>query len=255
VFLLEKWYGDVVTNHAAGVGGAILYAARLRWGPLRVGYGATLTFGAGTPRTESRVRRVAMPTIDASAATWRNTALDVEATWCRDAEPIAARLVDGADGSIQWTCHMPRARARVRRGAVTVLGLGYVEQLRLTIPPARWPFRGGTLRWGRYLSPAHTLIWIAWTGRDPRRWVWLDGVPQPDLDTLDGGQRLVLHERHAIRDEPLLTTIGIPLPELARRLSRTLGAARECKHLSRASLMNGAGATDTGWAIHEEVQW
>jgi len=252
VFLLEKWYGDVVTTQGEG---AILYAARLRWGPLRVAYGATLVFDTDATRSESSIRRVAMPRIDANASTWRNETLGVDATWCRDAAPIDTRLVDEPVGSIQWTCHMPRALACVRVGAVTLHGVGYVEQLRMTIPPAAWPFRGGVLRWGRYGSPAHTLVWIEWTGLSQRRWVWLDGAPQVGLDCLDGERRLVLQDTRPIRDQPLLTTIRVPLPKLARRLAGTLDAVREHKCLSRATLVNGAGQVDAGWAIHEEVQW
>ncbi len=252
VFLLEKWYGDVVTSHGAG---AIVYAARLRWGPLRVAYAATVVFDASASRSQSSIRHVTMPRIDGHAATWRHETLGVDATWCRDAEPLDSCLVDGPDGSIRWTCHMPRALARVRVGETTLHGLGYLEQLRLTIPPAELPFRGGVLRWGRYVSPAHALVWIEWTGRDPQRWVWLNGVPQTGPDGLDGNLRLVLHDSRPIRDDPLLTTIRVPLPKLARRLAGTLDAVREHKHLSRGALVSGAGPVDTGWAIHEEVEW
>jgi hypothetical protein len=40
-----------------------------------------------------------------------------------------------------------------------------------------------------------------------------------------------------------------------RRLAGTLDAVREHKQLSRATLGNVAGPVDSGWAIHEEVQW
>lgn len=253
VFLLEKWYGDVVTAQGAG---AIVYAARLRWGPFRFHYGATLALTeAGVPATNATVRGVAMPRLEPEAATWRNTTLRVTARWRRDADPIAACLVDGRDGVIRWMCHMPRAVARVQIGDASFHGLGYVEQLQLTIPPTKLPFRGGALRWGRYLSPRHALVWIDWTGADPRQWVWLDGVKQAGVTNLDDGRRLVFGAGRAIRDQPLLATIGMPLPRLARRLARTLDAAREHKRLSRATLVNGAGPLDEGWAIHEEVLW
>ncbi len=258
VFLLEKWYGDVVTAQGVGDGGAgaIVYAARLRWGPFRFQYGATLSITeAGAPATNATVRGVAMPRLESEAATWRNATLRADARWCRDADPIEATLVDGPDGVIRWMCHMPRAVARVQIGDASFHGLGYVEQLHLTIPPAKLPFRGGALRWGRYVSPRHALVWIEWTGADPRQWVWLDGVKQAGLANLDSGRRLVLGEGRAIRDQPLLATIRVPLPKLARRLAGTVNAAREHKRLSRATLVNGPGPVDEGWAIHEEVLW
>ena len=255
MFLLEKWYGDVVTAEGAG---AIVYAARLRWGPLRFAYGATIVFtGAEPPQANATVRRVPMPRLEPEVATWRHTALRADARWCRDAAPIESCLADGPDGSIRWRCHMPRALARVQIGDAILHGLGYVEQLQLTIPPAKLPFRGGSLRWGRYLSSQHAIVWIEWTGAHPRQWAWLDGVGQTGLADLDGGRRLVFHESRAIRDQPLLTTIRLPLPHLARRLTGSLRAAREHKRLSRAALVNGDGAAplDEGWAIHEEVLW
>lgn len=250
VFLLEKWYADVVTAQGQG---AIVYAARLRWGPLRIAYGATLVFSEGhARRVKTTVRRVALPWLDRDVATWQNAALGVEARWCRDAEPIESYLADGPDGAIRWQCHMPRAVARVQIGDAAFNGLGYVEQLELTIPPAKLPFRGGALCWGRYLSHRHAVVWIEWTGADPRQWVWLDGVEQYSLDS---GWRLVLHESRVIRDQPLLATIRVPFPKLARRLARTLNAAREHKRLSHATLLNDASPVDEGWAIHEEVLW
>jgi hypothetical protein len=255
VFLLEKWYGDVVTAQGAG---AIVYAARLRWGPLRFGYGATIVFtGADPPRASATVRGVGMPRLESEVATWRHAALHADARWCRDAAPLESCLADGPDGSIRWNCHMPRAVARVQIGDAILHGLGYVEQLQLTIPPAKLPFRGGSLRWGRYLSPQHAIVWIEWTGANPRHWAWLDGVGQTGLANLDGGRRLVFHESRAIRDQPLLTTIRLPSPHLARRLTGVLDAAREHKRVSRAALVKGDDATplDEGWAIHEEVLW
>jgi hypothetical protein len=253
VFLLEKWYGDVVTAQGGGAG-AIVYAARLGWGPLRAGYGATLLFG-DSPRGSATIRGVALPRLASDIATWRNEALSADASWCRDADPIESCLADGPEGAIRWTCHMPRAVAHMRIGDTTFHGLGYLEQLVLTLPPAKLPFRGGALRWGRYLSTQHALVWIAWTGAEPRQWAWLDGVAQAGVENLDGGWRLVFHESRPIRDQSLLTTIRLPLPQLARRLAGALGTVREHKRVSRATLVNGAGSVDEGWAIHEEVLW
>lgn len=255
VFLLDKWYGDVVTAQGSG---AIVYAARLRWGPLRLGYGSTLALtDAHAPTSRATVRRVAMPQLEGRTATWRNTTLQADARWSRDAAPIERCLLDGPDGAIRWQCHMPRAVARVQIGSTILEGLGYIEQLQLTIPPAKLPFRGGALRWGRYLSSRHAIVWIEWTQPDghARQWAWLDGVERPGLASLDRGWRLVFHESRALRNQPLLATVGLPLPKLARRLAGVLAAAREHKRLSRAALVNGAGVLDEGWAIHEEVLW
>lgn len=179
MFQLEKWYGDVATSQEAGAC-AILYSARLHWGPMRLGYAATIHLSAdrpAAPREATTWRGGALPLLDGDRITWRNAPLRVTADWRRDAPAIARRLANGPDGEIDWTCHFPRARAGVRIGSDRLEGLGYVERLRLTIPPWKLPFRA--LRWGRHLSADHYLVWIDWSGGDTRRWVWLDGVEQP----------------------------------------------------------------------------
>jgi hypothetical protein len=253
VLHLEKWYGDVITP---GGDGAIVYAARLHWGPLRVGYGAALTVTRGSAPTElATVGGVVLPRLEAEAASWTNASLRADARWCRDAGPIACRLVDGVDGAIHWTCHMPRAIARIQIGDTTLRGLGYLEQLELSLPPWKAPFWGSSLRWGRYSSPQHAVVWIEWTGAHARQWAWFDGTLQDGLDRLDGGWQLVLRESRVIRNRPLVATIGASIPILAARLPGALGAAHEHKYLSRAALVNGSGLVDEGWAIHEEVTW
>ena len=72
---------------------------------------------------------------------------------------------------VDWHCVLPRGP--VSAGAFN--GLGYAEHLRLTIPPWRLPIR--TLRWGRFLSPRNSLVWIDWQGGFTSRTLFLNGRP------------------------------------------------------------------------------
>ena len=258
MFLLDKWYCDVVTDQGSG---AILYAARLRWGPFRVGYAAFLCLADGTaPREQATRRHVVLPERDGDVATWSNRSLHIEGRWWRDAPPVERRLAEGPDGTIEWMCHMPRARASVHIGDAQLAGLGYVERLRLSIPPWKLPFR--TLRWGRYLSSRHWLVWIDWDGSHSRRWAWLDGVEQPGaafsadgLVGLDDDRQLVHEEGRDIRDQPVLATLRGPLPALARRLAGALERSHEHKRLAHGSILQAGRPVDRGWSVYEEVAW
>jgi hypothetical protein len=258
MFLLVKWYGDVVTDQGTG---AIVYAAQLRWGLLCVRYAATLVVAPGSaPREAATRRRVELPRQDGHIVTWRNASLRIAGTWLRDAQPIEHRLTHGSGGTLEWTCHMPRARASVQIGDTRLDGLGYVESLRLFVPPWKMPFR--TLRWGRHVSTTHWLVWIDWAGGEERRWVWLDGVEQPAAVLADDGLQGLTESRQLhfgpgrnVRDRAVLATIRGPLPALARRLAGPLARMHERKRLAPSSIVQMGRPLDYGWSIYEEVAW
>ncbi len=175
MFTLSKWYLDVVTDDGRAV---VAYSARLHWGPIRLGYVAVLRSAPGrAPLEMASIQRSDAPHLDGDLIAWQSAPLGLAGTWHREAEPIAATLLDTAAGAIEWNCRMPRARASVTCGAETWVGRGYVETLRLTIVPNRLPFQ--SLRWGRHLSDRHAVVWIEWAGESNHRWVWLDGAEQP----------------------------------------------------------------------------
>ena len=224
-----------------------------------MGYAATLHLPAtGPAREAATLRRVAAPRPEGDAITWHNASLDAAASWRRDAPPIERCLFQGAAGEIAWTCHMARARATVQIGDAQLAGLGYIESLRLSVPPWRLPFR--TLRWGRHLSAEHCLVWIAWTGGDERCWVWLDGREQPGaaphddgVRGLEDGRELSWHDARDVRNQPLLATIGGPLPALARRFARRLAQPHERKRLAASAVEQAGRSLDRGWSVFEEV--
>lgn len=258
MFLLDKWYLDVVTDEGAA---AICYAARYRWGLARGGYASVLYAAPGVGALEQATRRhVEWPREDRDTITWRSGPLQVLGRWRRDAAPIARGLLDEPADAVHWTCHMPRARASVQLADATLEGLGYIESLRLRMPPWKLPI--SSLHWGRHTSSRHSLVWIEWTGAEERRWVWLDGMLQPaailpdgGLSGLEDGGSLRLEPFRDLRDSPVLSTIGGLLPSLARRLAGPLGRMHERKHLARSAIVRDGRPLDQGWTVHEEVTW
>ena len=255
MFTLDKWYFDVVTG---GGDVAILYVARLHWGAIRVGFASAIEDAASGMHREARtIRDIAPPGRHEQALTWRNRALDVAGEWRRDAPAIRRTLASTAHGSIRWSCRIPRASASVRIGACTYDGLGYVERLRLTMPPTQLPFEA--LRWGRHLSERHALIWIDWRSTVHRSWVWLDGEFQPEavvtdggVSGLQGGAELCIDNGRDVVDRNVLATFADVLPAL-HRVVGPLASMHEHKRVERSAIVSAGVRLDDGWTLRELV--
>ena len=258
MFLLTKWYLDLVTPEGTAL---IAYAARLRWGRFRLAYASVLV---SEPSREARETRAfggggAWPRLDGDRLIWTPPRLGVDGTWDRAAPGIRRRLLKTDAGEIRWKCEMPSGRASVTVGGRTFDGLGYVERLSLSIPPWNLPFR--TLHWGRHTSAGHSLVWIDWTGEDTRRYVWLDGVEQPNasLDEravyrLDQETTLRLDGARDICDQRALARIAGRVPGLTRRLAGPVAAMREHKQVARGTIERH-GDAHAGWTLFETVTW
>lgn len=256
MFHLGKWYLDLVTPDGTAV---ICYAARLRWGPLRLRYASILV---APPRAETEeaatVRRVERPGIDRDILRWRSGPLDVQGEWRRRRPAIRETLQRDGAGAVRWSCRMPLADAEVQWGGRRFAGLGYVESLGLTIPPTQLPFR--TLRWGRHLSRDHCLIWIDWTGEVSGRWIWLDGVRQPEatfsgegMIRLANGRSLHLRDSRDLQNRLVLPSVAAVIPAIAARRAGSLATLHEHKMVARSALHQDEKPLDGGWTVCEIV--
>ena len=256
MFVLTKWYLDLVTDDGTAVVG---YWARLRWGPIRLGYVALLRSAPGrAPEERASARRSDPPHEDDDLISWHCAPLRLTAAWRRESPSLGATLLDNADGQIRWSCSMPRAQAMVEWDGVTHEGRGYAELLQLTIPPHRLPFR--TLRWGHHGSDRHAVVWIDWQGDSSRRWVWLDGAEQPGATMtatgleLEDGRAVRFTESRDLQRRPVAAALSPVAPVVRRWLMGSLGGMREHKQVSRSALTSAdGGELDAGWAVHEEV--
>jgi hypothetical protein len=258
MFLLDKWYLDVVTDGGAV---AILYAARLRWGAFRAAYSSTIEDdGGGTHREARTIRGVEPARREGRELTWRNRAIDVDGRWQRGARPIRRTLASTPRGEIRWSCHIPRGRATVRVGGCMYDGIGYAERLRLTIPP--WALSFDALRWGRHVSDRHSVVWIDWRGVESRSWVWLDGRDQPDAVVTDAGvaglaegAELCVGSGRDVVDRRVLAAFADLLPGIARRVAGPVANMHERKRVERSTIVRAGEAVDQGWTVRELVTW
>ena len=256
MFRLNKWYLDVVSDTGDMV---ILYWACVEWGPFRLNYGASLNSSQSKESVHLHTFRPGtMPVVSNGVIEWSCVALNVSGAWTSRVDKIECTLTDEPRGSIRWNCASPSAYAKVNIDGDTIEGLGYVEHLTMTLKPWQLPFH--ELRWGRFLSPSDSLIWIQWSGLKPRTWIWLNGVEQQSADVTedrvemaDSGIVLDLHKQKVVRSGYLNTTaVGF-----FRSLSALIPgwrSAHETKWLARAAL-NRPERAESGWAVHEVVRW
>jgi hypothetical protein len=251
VFELSKWYADAVSAEGDVFIG---YRARLHSGPLTIAYAAALDT---SPRHS--LSHTPLQVADREIH-WQAPSLGVDARWQRTSSGIRASLYESPEGSVDWHCLIPKGEAAIgRTGQKPLRGLGYVEHLRVTVPPWRLPIR--TLRWGRFLSPLHSLIWIDWQGDFSTRRVFLDGVAVAAtvLDdeglTLYDRSRVTFDRSLVLRKGKLGSTVLNAVPGLADVAPARIFALDECKWRSRGVLTRPGAEPDCGWCIHEVVTW
>ena len=243
MFDLVKWYADAVSADGAFLIG---YCARLRFRRFCLAYSSVLdSQGCRQSLRDSEM------SVAPGEARWRAPALGIDLRWPRAGTEIKRTIYSDGEGAVEWHCVVPRA--------AVAGGFGYVECLRLTIPPWRLPIR--TLRWGRFLSERRSLIWIDWRGDFASRSVFLDAATVSALEVsddgiaLENGGRLRLDRGLTLRSGPLGSTVFRAIPGLERVAPARLFRVEETKWRSRGRFEAPGEAAEEGWCIHEVVKW
>ncbi|MGD8278470.1 MAG: hypothetical protein PVH00_10615 [Gemmatimonadota bacterium] len=256
MFVLDKWYFDAI-----GADGTtfIGYTASLRWLGLSVGYDAFLLSPPDAPaRERASIGTSHSPVRQPDDVAWSSPGLGVAGTWQRTAPRVRRRLHKDGRGSVLWLCEQPRARARVEVGDTAVEGTGYVERLRMTLPPTDLPV--DTLHWGRFHARSETLVWVTWQYGTGGSWIFRNGRRQTraglleqGIFGLDGGASLEFNGRRELRDRRVLPALAA-VPGFRHRAAGKLAGMHETKWVGRG-VLRGANGEPDGWLIHEEVTW
>lgn len=251
-FSLRKWYLDCVSDDGEAIVG---YRAELRWEALALHYASILhQDGEDPPRVRSTLRRCPPPAEKSGEINWEAPPLELSGTWQALAPAFSTSLFEGHEGNVLWRCQQPRARAQVRLpSGRKVEGLGYVEELIVTVPPWHLPIE--QLRWGRFASARGGLVWIEWRGPHPLRLALVDGKP---VELGAAGEQLVeagalslhLSAPAVLRSGRLGGTALSVIPGVERIFPLRILGLEETKWRSRGTL-----GADPGWAIHEVVRW
>jgi hypothetical protein len=228
---------------------------------LVIHYQSMLRHDGERTRSSSSLRKGQPPTVEDNVLKWHSSALQIDGTWRSLSRPLQETVLESDAGSIHWHCLQPRAFASVRVGKTAAIsGFGYVENVRMSIPPWRLPLQ--QLRWGRFLSETDELVWIDWCGPYSKQVVFYNGesvlatgITDHAVALAASATTLSLDRGRVLREGTIVHTALAKLPGLEKILPRQILAVRECKWLSRAVLRRAGAAEAAGWAIHEVVQW
>ena len=212
-----------------------------------------MTLLDGCTASKEHLTSIAAPVQRDSLIEWDARPLGFKLTMNRRAPAHFDRLIEG----LEWNCVMPAADAVFRFDDGTeIRGLGYAEVMEVHVAPWRLPI--DELRWGRFVGPKASAVWIDWRGSHPLTMVLIDGVRANDAHVGDqlveaDGRLLEITENRSIRDLQLGETLG-GIKVLRSVLPLRLMKAHETKWRALVTLKEHGATIDTGWAIHELVR-
>ena len=257
-FALTKWYIDCVDGHGRS---AMVYSSALAWGRATVSWHSLSIHQPGIdPTHDSSLARLALPGREGPRVFWQARPLGCTVI-CRPARaPFSQRLLEQADGFVDWQCEASAATVEIElAGQPGLCGTGYAERLVMTLPPWRLPIE--ELRWGRWVSDdaCRSLVWIDWQGPAPRTDVYMDGQPQAPARVADdrvqaGKAVLVLAERRTLYSRSLGSALA-GLGPILSMLPSSWRAVDDTKWIRRAHLDVPGTPAEEGWCIHEQVRF
>lgn len=253
MFSLKKHYFDCIDAQGSAV---IVYDAMLQCCGLSIPYSSLMVNNAQGATVEKNVlRRVRRD----AAGKMEQGQLNVRGTWsAQGGVPAPICLLHQDRRILDWHCHTPKARCRVEVGKTHYRGWGYAETMELNFAP--WLLPINELRWGRFLSPQQSLVWIEWRGAQPLKVLLHNGQPSHDFCLNDAGLlagntplRLLFERPIIIKDQPLFL-LAQQYPFLRLLMKNSFLQTRETKWKSRARLITPHGE-ESGWALYETVLW
>ena len=255
-FHLQKWYADLIDNASGDL--TIIYLGELKWSFVHLHFTnilrflqrdrliSTASFSSYTP-----------PTMDSNLL--RIESQETSGQWKSTRPSITERLYENEQGYILWECFMPSADGQIRHNDCIHRGWGYIERLTLTLKPWQLPIH--ILRWGRFLSNDHAVVWIRWQGDEERFLIFHNGTKHLN-GTIDdrtiqfSNYRLILSRRYTLRDGPVMQTVFNPYLWIKRIIpSSFLHHLIECKWQTRSEFYQDDQCLAHGWSIHETVEW
>ncbi|MGA9670990.1 MAG: hypothetical protein WBQ94_17405 [Terracidiphilus sp.] len=234
----------------------ILYCADLRWRGLHTFYSSVLLAGEIPAKSDASMARFRLSFTNGQI-TVAHPRLKVSGQWKTKAAPFERTVYEDASGAVVWNCLQPCSAVHVRVRERDFTGLGYAECLTLTLPPWKLPL--SQLRWGRFVSPDESLVWVDWQGSYSTSFAVHNGVEcatesVSDSEVVVHDATLRMEESLPLRTGRVKNTILPGAPTLGKLLPRSLFNIEEHKWRSRGTMMS-KNRSSIGWVIHEVVQW
>lgn len=261
-FNLSKWFLDFISDEGEAM---IFYAAKLKWHGLEVTYTSWLRYNpANGVSNRSRFHRINMPERNDSTILWSDHRFGVEGKWKTMTSPLQARLFESDEGYLDWNCFQPMSEVSIKIKDKTFEGIGYAEQLVMTVDP--WKIPMNELRWGRYGTQENYIVWIEVRADEKQQWIWLNGekinkaniednqisIPTKKI-SLELDKSVVLESEQKIFH--VVKKLRNFLPGFKRSMPIQFLMADEYKWLSKGILKKDGKEIDAGPAIHEFVNF
>lgn len=255
-FELIKWYLDAV---APGGQVFVNHWTTLRWRGFSCTWHSHATVGpSGQLEERGCLSPVAPPSWVDGHLVWHSPALRHTAKYLPLLPSFSRVLLDGPTGRVDWHCEIPAGRVTAQREPdPSIVGLGYAERIRLTMPPWRLPIR--ELRWGRWIADDGTdsLVWIDWRGSEPRTWIFrngqaLEGASVSDHSVTGPGMELGLAKGQPVRSRSVGEVIR-KVPGLSALVPGSVLDWQEDRWVGRASLIREGVTGGPGWMLFERV--
>ena len=182
----------------------------------------------------------------------------ISGKWENLDERIQENLLNEKNNHLNWNCHMPKAKFSIDYQHKKFSGYGYHETLTMNFAPWKLPI--SVLKWGRFLSENHSIIWIEWIGEKPLKNVYWNGKRTENTDISDSGiifqqqnAQLIFEKPVVIKNEKL-KTLADRFPFVKLFFKEKFLESMESKYKSVATLSFG-NAQETGTALYETVTW
>ncbi len=250
MFHLKKHYFDGIDQQGNLF---IIYDAALTIGGISIPYSSIITQLNGKNLEHRRLSR-----LKRSDAQIRHNKLNFNGSWLPLSHISPLTLYQRGKRRLIWHCHTAKADFELEFAQQTYRGLGYAETLEMNFAP--WLLPISELRWGRFLSANHSIVWIEWLGETTlKKLIWngelIENFEINDNVLLIKEKQLSLYFRRPmiIKDEPLVK-ITERFKFLRFLIKKSFLQSRETKWKSEAEL-SVANQTEKGFALYERVLW
>lgn len=252
MFWLKKYYFDGIDESGNTF---ILYYAVLRLFGIKIPYSSYLICTESQSVQRSIISR---SVVGKNNTSFFNKKLKISANWLPLTNSLSKVLLQNKTKNIDWKCCIPKGKFTFEWEDLKFSGLGYCEVLKMNFGVWKLPIT--TLKWGRFLSENHSLIWIEWIGKHPLKIVFWNGKPIENVQISETGlwfadQRMKLKFENPIilKNEELYTIIK-KYWFLKPFFSRKFLSSKEIKYRSKSTFFT-ENQQETGFSLYETVQW
>lgn len=252
MFKLKKYYFDGIDKNGNAL---ILYFAELKLLGIKIPYSSYILSNGENSEEKSCLKT---SNIGINSSSYSNSKLKTSGTWNTNSTTISEILWQNNKSKISWNCIVPKAKFEAYIDNQLFTGLGYSEIIELNFVPWRIPI--STLKWGRFLSKNHSIIWIEWIGKQPLKKVFWNGEQIEDVEIGDNeiyfkkqNAKLIFENPISIKDEKILK-IAEKYPFLKLFFKSKFLNSREIKFKSQSTLLSPDNS-EKGDSLYETVLW